>query len=61
MKLHLYSIREGYLVEDENYRLLARSATGMWGFTENSDLAHVFATEADAIEMASRWDPAVTR
>jgi len=60
MKLHLYKIREGYLVESESYTLLAE-ANGMWGFTENSDLAHVFTTEADAMEMASRWDPQVTR
>jgi hypothetical protein len=75
MELHLYKIREGYLVEEaDTFRLLAHIPPGplakamaddgwspiSWGFTDNADLAHVFATEADALEMARLWDPAVT-
>jgi hypothetical protein len=58
MELHPYRIREGWLVEEaETFRLLAHvpGAPVEWGFTENSDLAAVFATEAAALEAAAPW------
>jgi hypothetical protein len=58
MNLHPYKIREGYLVEEaDTFRLLAHipGAPVEWGFTENSDLAAVFATEAEALAAAAPW------
>lgn len=75
MHLHLYPISGGYFVEeDETYRLLAHVPAGplaqglaadgwspiSWGFTDNSDLAHIFATADEAAEMGRQWDPTLT-
>jgi hypothetical protein len=57
VKLHLYDIGGEYLVEDDDYRLLAQADDGFWGFTENSDLATVFETADEAFAMARMWDP----
>jgi hypothetical protein len=63
MHLHLYPISGGYFVEeDETFRLLAHDPAGpvAWGFTDNSDAAHIFATAEEAAEMGAQWDPTLT-
>jgi hypothetical protein len=63
MNLHLYPVIDGFVVEEaETFRLLAHdeSAAVAWGFTDNSDRAHVFATADEAAQMGQRWDPTLT-
>lgn len=58
MKLHTYKVRDGYLVETEDYRLLGE-VDGMRGFVENSDWALVFGTIEEARLAGGLWDPEI--
>jgi hypothetical protein len=60
MRLHLYKVMGGYVVEDDQYRLLA-NVGGMWGFAESSDVAFVFGSADAAFAMARRWDPSASQ
>jgi hypothetical protein len=63
IRLHLYRVHGGWLVENiDDYRLLAGFESGpvVWGFTENSDEAHVFASKDEALAVGRMWDAGMT-